>query len=404
MDGTEKDRMEAAGKQRLDGMKKTIVFYIATLTRGGAERVIVNLANYFYGQGYEVYMVTLEPDEGLYPMADGIKKLVLDPPKAAAKAAQSDAAPGNAEDAMEKPGIISRIRAAAGRITKVRKLLRETQAQALVSFIGKTNIRAVLAAFATKTKVFVSVRSAPEREYAGSVQRLLAKLLFCFADGIVFQSEGARAFFPKAAQKRSRILYNPLSPEYVRELYRGERRNEIVTVGRMDEVKNHALLIDAFSIVAKEKPQMHLTIYGGGDCMEAIKKQVKRLGLEEKVSLPGDTLDIPDKIKDAKLFVLSSNFEGMPNAVAEAFAMGIPVVSTDCPSGGARALVRDGETGLLVPVRDAGKMAEAILKILNDSALEERLRENAYRFSQTLHPDKINRQWQEFIEETVSKA
>lgn len=385
-------------------MKKTIVFYIATLTRGGAERVIVNLANYFYKQGYEVYMVTLEPDEGLYPMEDGIKKVVLDQPRDGGQsgngAAGSGQQPENGVSSGAEMRFFHRIRAAAGRITKVRRLLRETQAQALVSFIGKTNIRAILAGLGTKTKVFVSVRSAPEREYAGTFQRFLAKRLFCFADGVIFQSEGAKAFFPKMAQKKSRILYNPLSPEYVREPYAGERRDEIITVGRMDEVKNHALLIDAFAIVAKEKPEMHLTIYGGGDCMEAVLEQVSRLGLTEKVSLPGDTLDIPDKIRDARLFVLSSDFEGMPNAVAEAFALGIPVVSTDCPSGGARALVKDGETGLLVPVRDAQKMAEAMLRILNDKELETRLRKNAYRFSQSLRPDKINRMWREFIEGT----
>ena len=361
-------------------MKKTIVFYIATLTRGGAERVIVNLANYFYTQGYEVYMVTLEPDEGLYPMKDGIHKVVL-------------------ADKQEK-GVIGRIRGAFGRITQVRTLLKETHAQTLVSFIGKTNIRAILAALGTKTKVFVSVRSAPAREYAGTLQSILAKVLFCFADGIVFQSEGAKAFFPKIAQKKSRILFNPLSPEYERELYRGERRNEIVTVGRMDEVKNHALLVDAFSRVVKEKPEMYLTIYGGGDCMEMIQKQVKELGIADKVSLPGDSEHIAEKIQDARMFVLSSNFEGMPNAVAEAFAVGAVVVSTDCPSGGARMLVQDGERGLLVPVKDAEKMAAAMLRILENAELEERLRENAYEFSKTLYPQRINGMWKQFIEES----
>lgn len=361
-------------------MKKTIVFYIATLTRGGAERVIVNLANYFYRQGYEVYMVTLEPDEGLYPMENGIHKIVL-------------------KD-EQKSGIIGRIRGALGRITQVRRLLADTQAQTLVSFIGKTNIRAILAALGTRTKVFVSVRSAPGREYAGRLQSVLAKTLFCFADGIVFQSEGAKSFFPKTVQRKSRILYNPLSPEYIDAFYTGERRNEIVTVGRMDKVKNHALLVDAFSRVVKEKPQMHLTIYGGGDCMEAIQKQVKELGIADKVSLPGDSEQISEKIRDARMFVLSSDFEGMPNAVAEAFAVGAVVVSTDCPSGGARMLVRDGETGLLVPVRDAERMAAAMLRILEDAKLEERLRRNAYKFSQTLHPDKINGMWKQYIEET----
>lgn len=373
----EENRMEA---EREQGMKKTIVFYIATLTRGGAERVIVNLANYFYGQGYQVYMVTLEPEEGLYPMEDGIRKIVL--------------------RTRSGGGPAGRLRAAIQRITQVRRLLKETRAMALVSFIGKTNIRAILAGLGTRTKVFVSVRSAPAREYAGGFQRLLARLLFCFADGIIFQSEGAKAFFPRAAQKKSRILCNPLSPEYVREPFLGERKNEIVTVGRMDAVKNHALLIDAFSLVVKKRPEMHLTIYGDGDCMEAVRRQVKELGLAQKVSLPGDTRDIPDKIQDARIFVLSSDFEGMPNAVAEAFALGVTVVSTDCPSGGAGMLVKDGERGLLVPVGDAEKMAAAILRIANDRELEERLRSNAYAFSKTLHPDKINQMWKAFIEDT----
>ena len=378
----EKDKMEAQRKRKV---KKTIVFYIATLTRGGAERVIVNLANYFCREGYETYMVTLEPEEGLYPMEEGIRQIVL------------PMSPGG--------GLAVRIGNALGRITQVRRLLKETEAMALVTFIGKTNIRGILAGLGLKTKVFVSVRSAPGREYAGKFQQTLAKILFCLAGGAVFQSEGARDFFPGPVRKKSRILYNPLSPEYVRPLFTGDRKGGIVTVGRMDRVKNHRLLVDAFSIVAKERPDMELTIYGGGECMGEVREQARKLGLTDRVNLPGDTKEIPDKIKDANVFVLSSDFEGMPNAVAEAFAMGVPVVSTDCPSGGARMLVKEEETGLLVPVGNKEKMAEAILRILQDEKLAAHLRETAFAFSQTLHPDKINEMWKNYIEDICkSKA
>ena len=128
----EKDKMEAQRKRKV---KKTIVFYIATLTRGGAERVIVNLANYFCREGYETYMVTLEPEEGLYPMEEGIRQIVL------------PMSPGG--------GLAVRIGNALGRITQVRRLLKETEAMALVTFIGKTNIRGILAGLGLKTKVFV---------------------------------------------------------------------------------------------------------------------------------------------------------------------------------------------------------------------------------------------------------
>ena len=186
-------------------------------------------------------------------------------------------------------------------------------------------------------------------------------------------------------------------------LYEGERRNEIITVGRMDKVKNHKLLVDAFAMVVKKAPEMHLTIYGDGECMEELQAQIKMLGIEEKVSLPGDSNCIPQLIEDARIFVLSSDFEGMPNAVAEAFASGVVVVSTDCPSGGARMLVKHEETGLLVPVRDAEQMADAILRILGDAKLEERLRKNAYAFSKTLHPDTIHSMWMEYIETICKK-
>ena len=128
-------------------------------------------------------------------------------------------------------------------------------------------------------------------------------------------------------------------------------------------------------------------------------------GCIDMLNLLGDTKEFPDKIKDANVFVLSSDFEGMPIAVAEAFAMGVPVVSTDCPSGGARMLVKEEETGLLVPVGNKEKMAEAILRILQDEKLAAHLRETAFAFSQTLHPDKINEMWKNYIEDICkSKA
>lgn len=355
---------------------KTIVFYIATLTRGGAERVMVNLANYFVKQDYRVLILTLEPDEGLYEIDTKVEHRVLTMP----------------EDG-------GRISNAFGRITQVRRVLKEVQADALVSFIGKTNLRAILAGLFTRTKVFVSVRSAPGREYGSGLQRLLARTLFCLADGCIFQTEEARDFFGEAVRKKSRIFYNALSGQCIDKRYTGVRKPEIVTAGRMDQVKNHALLVDAFSLMVKKHPELTLTIYGDGDCMAAVKEQAARLRLTDRINLKGDCRDVPEQMKDAGVFVLSSDFEGMPNAVAEAMALGIPVVSTDCPSGGARALVHDGETGLLVPVRDPERMAAAVLRILDDEALARKLSDNGYAFSLTLHPDRIHGQWQNYIEE-----
>lgn len=355
--------------------KKTIIFYIATLTRGGAERVMANLANYFSREGYRVLLLTLEEDEGLYPMEKEIEMRVLSLPKTG-----------------------GRLKHVVERILQVRRILKETEAFAMVSFIGKTNLRAVLAGLGLKTKVFVSVRSAPAREYPG-VQSFLAKFLFGFSGGVIFQTEEARDFFPARVRKKSRILKNPLSEEYVREPYRGKRENRIVTVGRMDKVKNHMLLVEAFALVEKTHPEMCLEICGDGDCMQEVRERAKALGIADKVLLPGDCKNVVKKIERAKVFVLSSDFEGMPNAVAEAQALGIPVVSTDCPSGGAKALVKNEDTGLLVPVGDAQKMAGAILRVLEEEGLAKRLSENGNSFARTLYPDKIHKMWKNYIED-----
>ncbi len=357
---------------------KTIVFYIATLTRGGAERVMVSLANSFAAMGDRVLLVTLEEDEGLYEIDDRVKHIVLD---------------------FAGEG---RIKSALGRILKVRKLVRENKADALVGFIGKTNIRTILAGLGTGARTVVSVRSTPEREYKGTKNTLIAKLVFPFADGVVFQTERARDFFGEAVRKKSTILPNPLSFEYVGAYVPGQNSRDntgikrIVTVGRMDPVKNHRLLLEAFRLVAQKLDKISLTIYGDGECREDIAALTKKYNLEDRVNLPGDTKNIKEKIKDASLFVLSSDFEGMPNAIAEAQALGIPVVSTDCPNG-ARALVEHEKTGLLVPVGDCEKMAGAMERVLTDSSLADKLSEGGATFAKSLYPDEVHARWREFI-------
>lgn len=365
--------------------QKTVVFYIAWLTRGGAERVMVNLANAFCRRGYRTYLVTIEPDDVTYTFEPGVERVLLDAPTG------------------------SRIRNLYGRILQLRAFIRKVDADVLVSFIGKANIRAVLAALGTKTRVFVSVRSAPTRECGTGLKGFLYKTVFRFADGAALQSEDAVAYFSKSVQKKARILYNPLSkicemPYYDCEA-EGQRRDEIVTVGRMDPVKNHLLLLEAFAKLAKRQSSCKLVYYGGGDCMEMLKKRANELSLcgilgkEDRVVFKGDVADAALQIRGSRLFVLSSDFEGMPNAIAEAMAMSIPVVSTDCPSGGAKALVGENEQrGLLVPVKDVDAMAGAMERVLSDAELAEKLSRAGYDFSvKMLRGEVVYDAWEAYL-------
>jgi glycosyltransferase involved in cell wall biosynthesis len=147
------------------------------------------------------------------------------------------------------------------------------------------------------------------------------------------------------------IIPNPINPEFNVKPFSGKRRKIITSVGRLSEQKNQHVLIEAFSRIEKDFPDYELVIYGEGNLRETLENQIKTLKLENKVKLPGVKKNIKNEIYDCSLFVLPSLYEGMPNALMEAMALGLPVISTDCPCGGPRFLIHN-YNGLLVKVNN----------------------------------------------------
>ena len=165
-----------------------------------------------------------------------------------------------------------------------------------------------------------------------------------------------------------------------------------------DNIRNsHVFLIKAFADVSKNFPDYKLVIYGDGSRKDEYIKLAESLGVAEKVSFPGYVTDIGGKIADASLFVLSSDYEGMPNALMEAMALGLPCISTDCPCGGPRFLIKDGVNGLLVPVGDREALGEAMRKILDSPFFALSCASNAQDICKTLAPDKIYGEWEKYI-------
>ena len=131
---------------------------------------------------------------------------------------------------------------------------------------------------------------------------------------------------------------------------------------------------------------------------ERLIRYVEENKYQNRISLPGAVSDVKERIRKAKLFILSSNTEGMPNALMEALALGIPCISTDCPCGGPKVLMEGKENGILVPVGNSEKMAEAMKTILQDEALWKKYSKNAYEITNTLHPETVNRKWEEYLD------
>ena len=175
----------------------------------------------------------------------------------------------------------------------------------------------------------------------------------------------------------------------------------MVTLGRVVKQKNHELLINAFAKIAGYYPDENLLIYGKGnrDIEDTLKKKVEALGLEKRIKLMGPTTQVENVLAHAKLFVLSSDYEGMPNALMEAMAAGVPCISTDCPCGGPRTLIRNEMDGILVPTGNCEMMAEAISRLLSEYNTANNLSTSAKKRSDIFKPEIIFEQWKNYIEE-----
>ena len=356
---------------------RKIVFYISSLAKGGAQRVILNLTNSLLKKGYEVTLVTTAIVENEYELPQGAKRVV--------------------SDIQEEEIVSNRITNFKKRFEKLRNIWKKENPDVIVSFIGKNNFMAILTAWGLQIPVVTSVRGEPAEEYYNKVLEFLAKTLMGKATGMVLQTPDAKAYFPKWIQKKAVILDNPLNPDFIEEYYDGERNKEIVSVGRIDSNKNQKLIVEAFCQIAEELPEVTLTLYGDGEAKDALENYVKQSPYKNRIFLPGAVSDVKKRIQKSGLFVLSSNTEGMPNALMEALALGIPCVSTDCPCGGPRMLMEGKENGLLVPVGDAKAMAEAMKTILQDRELWKKYSKNAYKITQTLHPDEVNNKWENYL-------
>jgi glycosyltransferase involved in cell wall biosynthesis len=351
-----------------------LLFYINAIHHGGAERVMVNLANEFSRRGYTVILVTSFRDEKEYELDPLVRRESL-------------------EDSEIDQGSLKKN---ISRIAKLRRMCKRERPDVVVSFMAEANFRAILATRLLGVKTVISVRNDPKREYPNLAYKAAAKLLFPFASGYVFQTEDARNHFPKGIQDKSKIILNQVDEKFYNANYEGERK-DIVTAGRLGKQKNQKLLIDAFAKIAGDFPEDNLVIYGDGSLRRSLSEHAAALGLQDRIIFKGVVTEIQEKIKGAKLFVLSSDYEGLPNVVMEAMTLGIPVVSTDCPCGGPRLLIDSGENGVLVPVGDAEKLGEAMKSVLGDSGFAEKLSRNARKRSLDFAPDEVFREWEQYL-------
>ena len=357
--------------------QKHIVLFISALRKGGAERVMVNLADYLHRNGVRVTLVTQYICEEEYTLPAGIPRIL------------SEITP------QEETG--SRIGDFLARYRKLCRIFTELHPDCILSFIGKNNIMTLLCTRFSGIPAVVSVRGEPKSEYYNFPMRFLAKTLFACAAGVIVQTGAARDFFPPVIRKKAVILKNPLNPAFVRERRTGRPDGRIVSVGRVDANKNHALILRAFARIAPEFPNASLVVYGDGEKRQELIRKTQELGLSDRVQFPGAVSDVAEKIRTASAFVLSSGHEGMPNALIEAMCLGIPSISTDCPCGGPRELIEDGVNGYLIPVGDEEALADRLHRIFSDEEGAEKMGKQAALLLEEYRPERVNAEWMDYL-------
>ena len=211
------------------------------------------------------------------------------------------------------------------------------------------------------------------------------------AQGAFFQTEENRDFYDYLDIQKW-VIPNPLQGDFP-DRHEGRRRKVIVSFARLAKAKNFPLMLESFALLAADFPDYSLEIYGEGPLKKSLQAQTKELGLDSRVVFhPFDTA-LHQKIKDCALYVSSSDREGMSNSMLEALAIGLPCVCTDCAGGGARAIIKPYENGLLVPMRDKQALAAAMREIIENPNLAETLSKNAIKIRQDLALDKIISLW-----------
>lgn len=359
---------------------KKIVFVIEQLCTGGAERVTSELANYICRNDYEVHIITYSRNIDIdYYLDDKVIRHNL-----------------NVTDNNQLVRIVKRHR-------KLKKLLEEITPYCIVSLaMPITNFWLSLALPDKDIPIILSERNDPGQYPTSKFERFLRDNVYKKCNGLVFQTANAQKYFSNSITQKSVIIHNPVNSR-LPDRFLGEKSNSIVNFCRLAKQKNLDLLIDAFHDITSDFPNYSLYIYGDGPEKEHLRNKIENRGLDKSVFLQEYCNEIHEKIKNAALFVSSSNFEGISNSMIEALALGIPTICTDCPSGGAREMIENGVNGILVPVNNRIELASAMKQVLEDKVLAEKLSDEGYKIRNELSIKNIGQQWICYIENVVNR-
>lgn len=349
-----------------------VMFVIPSMAGGGAERVISVLSNAFIKKGIETKIMMTAGNACAY---------ALDPEVELLQAGE-----------VTSGSIFKRVT----RIVKMRQICKANRDAVLVAFEPDAAFFAGIAKAGLSMKMIASERNDP-RSFGSSKVR---KYAYRWADKMVFQTKDAMEYFNQDIQRKGSVIPNPIS-DTLPEPYEGKRKKTIVSVGRLEKQKNHKMLLKAFAEFIKKYSDYTLHLYGDGVLREELMELTAQLNMEENVVFEGFQRDVLSRIRDDGMYVLSSDYEGISNSLLEAMAVGMPVISTDCPCGGSAMCIQNGQNGILIPVGDEKALKNAMLQIAESEDKAQQLGKEAFKIRDRYSAEKIVEEWISVLKEVV---
>ncbi len=392
--------------------KKEVLFFIDSLGGGGAERVVSVLSNDMIRKGYDVSVVMLHKREFAYtinekvntyyaeelPVSTKYGKFVRKSFELWTRYRQRIYVPIcrrlGFKDKLPKWNETS-FYFYATYAMPYREFLKKHKGATAFGFLIRSNIAMLMANKGTGVKTVFCERNNPVRpDMPKNIMRIRDRI-YKKCDEAVFQTVEEMEYYTKIMGKKV-VIPNALK-DGLPQRFDGERRNEIVNFCRLSKQKNIPLLIDAFELLLKHHPEYTLRVYGKGDERDNLIRYINTKGLQDNVFLEDFAPDIHERIKDAKMFVSTSDFEGLSNTMIEAMAIGLPCVCTDCDGGGAKMMIKDHQNGLIVPKGDLNAVYSAMKEIIENKELSEKLSLNATKIRDDLEASKIVEKWIDMI-------
>jgi glycosyltransferase protein len=351
-------------------MKNNIVLIMSRLGFGGAERVAVSFCNWIVeNTNDKVTILKFDNDDSAYELDDRVNVINFEKNSS------------------------NRVMAIINRYRFCKKNLKKLNANLVFAMFYQTELYAYFSK-PCNCKVIGS-----ERCNVLELSNLKKHITYYAAkkcDGFIFQTEGIKKTFPIKVQKNSIVISNAISNKKVYDINVHNKENVITAMGRLNSQKGFDTLIKAFSIVNKKNSSYTLKIFGEGPDRDTLQNLIDTAGLHDYVQLCGAKSDAINDVANSKIFVLSSRYEGMPNALIEAMAAGTACISTDCKFGPSE-LISDGKNGLLTPVDDVRTLSEKILFLIENETVRRNIEKNAIEIRKKLDANTIYKKYYDYF-------